>query len=66
MKVVMFQHMMKTPIDKPTIAVLKAFTLPKYSGARNSALAPKLFISEPFTTLNKTTQKIKSIWYFLK
>src|SRR5690349_3055919 len=65
-KVVMFQHMMNTPTNRPSMAVLNALTSPRYSGARNKALAPKDFIKEPLTTANKTTQNTNRIWYFLK
>jgi hypothetical protein len=66
MKVVMFQHIIKTPMAIPIIAQLMELTLPRYSGARNKASAPKLFIKELATTLNRITQKISSTWYFLK
>jgi hypothetical protein len=46
MKVVMFQLMKNTPIVIPTNAVLKAFTLPIYSGTKNKESAPK-FLSNP-------------------
>ena len=39
-KVVMFQLIIKTPSATPTMAALSAFTLPKYSGEKNSASAP--------------------------
>ena len=39
-KVVMFQLIIKTPRATPTMAALKAFTLPKYSGEKKSASAP--------------------------
>ena len=41
--VVTFQLVIKMPSDTPTIAALNAFTLPKYSGAKNKASAPKVF-----------------------
>lgn len=65
-KVVMFQHIMNTPIAIPIIAKLIEVTFPKYSGAKNKASAPKLFIKPLFTTLNIKNQKINSTWYFLK
>ncbi len=65
-KVVMFQHMINTPTDMPTIDAPIAFTLPKYSGDKKSASAPKLFIKLPLTMLKSNTQKIRSTWYFLK
>jgi hypothetical protein len=64
--VVIFQHIIKTPIDMPINPVLIAFTLPKYSGARNKALAPNVFIKTPLTTLKRITQNKSSTWYFLK
>jgi hypothetical protein len=64
--VVTFQHIMKTPIAMPIIAKLIDVTFPKYSGARNRASAPKLFIKLLFTTLNMRIQKINMNWYFLK
>lgn len=66
MKVVMFQHMIKTPIDIPTMAQLIELTLPRYSGARNSASAPKLFMNVLLTTLNMMNQIASKTWYFLK
>src|SRR6476469_7440424 len=39
-KVVMFQLIINTPTAKPTIAMLSAFTLARYSGARKRELAP--------------------------
>ncbi len=65
-KVVIFQHMIKTPMDMPNNPVLIAFTLPKYSGARNKALAPKVFIKAPLTTLKSIAQNKSNTWYFLK
>jgi hypothetical protein len=41
MKVVIFQLIKNTPIVIPTNAVLKAFTLPIYSGTKNKESAPK-------------------------
>ena len=58
--VVMFQHMIKTPMVMPMIEAPIAFTLPKYSGERKSASAPKLFIKLPLTMLKSSTQKISS------
>src|ERR1700750_1945309 len=66
MKVVMFQHMINTPIEIPMMAALIEFVLPRYSGARKSASAPKLFMKLLFTTLNMNAQKMISTWYFLK
>jgi hypothetical protein len=64
--VVMFQHIIKTPIATPIKAALKKFTSPKYSGARNRALAPNVFIKEPSTTPKSSSQNNNKTWYFLK
>jgi hypothetical protein len=64
--VAIFQLMMNMPIDAPTIAMLNAFTLPKYSGPRNSESAPNVFMKEPFTTLNSMNQNTSNTWYFRK
>ena len=64
--VVMFQLIINTPTAIPISAVLSEFTLPKYSGARNNASAPKDFMKLPFTTLNIRAQKMRNTWYFLK
>ena len=66
MNVVTFQHIINTPIDMPMMAALMEFTLPKYSGARKSALAPNVFMKLPPTAPKRMTQKIISTWYFLK
>ena len=58
--------MINIPTDMPTMAELKEFTLPRYSGARNRESAPKVFINVPFTVLNKINQNTNSTWYFLK
>ena len=65
-KVAMFQLMMNMPMDMPTIADARAFTFPKYSGARYNESAPNVFMSEPLTALNSINQNISSTWYFLK
>jgi hypothetical protein len=61
-----FQLMMNIPTAAPTIAELKEFTFPRYSGARNSESAPNVFIKLPFTVLNMMNQNNNSTWYFLK
>jgi hypothetical protein len=61
-----FQLMMNILMDAPTMAELKELTLPRYSGARYSESAPKVFIKEPFTVLNSTNQNSSNTWYFLK
>src|SRR5688572_12324022 len=66
MKVVMFQLMMKTPSAAPTMAVLMAFTFPRYSGDRKRELAPKVTMNEPLTVLNRRNQNNSSTWNFLK
>ncbi len=65
-KVEIFQLMMNIPMDMPTIAEASAFTLPKYSGPRYSESAPKDFMNEPLTVLNKIYQNTSNTWYFLK
>ena len=65
-KVVMFQLIIKTPIEKPTIAVLKKVTSPKYSGARKRELAPNVNIKPPATVENRIYQKIRNTWYLRK
>ena len=64
--VVTFQHMIKTPIAIPIMAALIEFTFPKYSGAKNKALAPKVFIKPPSAILKRMNQKTSSTWYFRK
>jgi hypothetical protein len=64
--VVMFQHIMNTPMEIPIIAALIEFTLPKYSGAKNKALAPKVFMKLPLTMAKSIYQKTSITWYFLK
>src|SRR5205085_1375073 len=64
MKVAIFQLMMNIPMDAPTSPELIKFTSPRYSGARKSESAPKVFIKEPFTVLNSTNQKRRMTWYF--
>ena len=64
--VAIFQLMINIPIDAPTIAALIELTFPKYSGAKKSESAPKVFIKEPFTVLNRINQNTSNTWYFLK
>src|ERR1700689_1617092 len=64
-KVVIFQPIIKTPVAAPTTPALMLFTLPKYSGARNNAYAPKDCINPPLMVLNNTYQKINNTWNFL-
>lgn len=54
--VAIFQLIINMPMEAPTIAMLNAFTFPKYSGPRKSESAPKVFMKEPFTTLNSMNQ----------
>jgi hypothetical protein len=56
MNVVIFQLMMKTPIDAPTIPALKAFTFPRYSGKRKRAFAPKERRKPPLIVLKRIYQ----------
>jgi hypothetical protein len=65
-KVVMFQLIINIAMEKPTIAALRAFTLPIYSGPRNNELAPKLFMKVPLTVLKRINQKMRNTWYFRK
>jgi hypothetical protein len=58
--------MINIPTEIPTMAELKEFTLPKYSGARKRESAPKVFIKLPFTVLNIINQNSNNTWYFLK
>jgi hypothetical protein len=62
----MFQHIINTPMEMPIIAALMEFTLPKYSGARNNALAPKVFMKLPLVAAKSIYQKTSITWYFLK
>jgi hypothetical protein len=64
--VVIFQHIMNTPIEMPIIAALSEFTFPRYSGARKRASAPKVFMKELPTVLKRIAQNKSSIWYFRK
>ena len=63
--VVIFQLIIKTPVAAPTTPALMLFTLPKYSGARNNAYAPKDSIKPALTVLNKMYQKNNNTWNFL-
>jgi len=62
----MFQLITNIPVVIPTIAAAAPFTFPKYSGARNSASAPKVFMKFPVIVAKSITQKISSTWNFLK
>jgi hypothetical protein len=53
-------------MDNPMIDALIALTLPRYSGERKRASAPKDFMKLPLTTVNINSQKISNTWYFLK
>jgi hypothetical protein len=66
MKVVIFQLIIKTPAATPVIAAPAAFTFPRYSGARNNALAPNIFIKFPVSVKKRMNQKISNTWAFLK
>src|SRR3982750_4212542 len=65
-KVVIFQLIIKTPMAMPTIAAPNAFTLPKYSGEKNNASAPKFFMNPLLIVLTNTIQNTSNTWYFLK
>jgi hypothetical protein len=58
--VVMFQLIINIPVATPVMAAPAAFTLPRYSGARNNALAPKIFIKLPVTKRKRINQKMSS------
>jgi hypothetical protein len=62
----MCQLIINIPTAMPTSAAPAAFTLPKYSGARNNASAPKFFIKLPLIVLNKISQNSNKTWNFLK
>ena len=64
--VVTFQLIIKTPIAMPVIAAPNAFTLPKYSGTKNKASAPKFFMKPLLTVLASKYQNTSNTWYFLK
>jgi hypothetical protein len=64
--VVIFQLIINTAIAIPTRAALAAFTFPKYSGARNKALAPKFSIKCPSIVLNRIAHNNNKTWNFLK
>ena len=66
MNVVIFQLIINIPVATPVMAALAAFTFPKYSGARNNALAPNIFIKCPVTVKKRMHQKISNTWAFLK
>ena len=65
-KVVIFQLIMKMPIEAPTMAAPAGLTEPRYSGARKRESAPNDFIKPLATTLNKRYQKIRSTWNFFR
>jgi hypothetical protein len=64
--VVMFQLMMKMPTQTPVMAAPAAFTLPKYSGARNKVLAPNVSIKFPEIVRKRMNHKINNTCDFLK
>jgi hypothetical protein len=61
MKVVIFQLIKNTPIVIPTNAVLKALTLPIYSGTKNKESAPKFFSNPLLIVLVKIAQITNNI-----
>src|ERR1700757_227431 len=66
MKVVMFQLIKNTPMATPMIAALNAFTLPRYSGTKNKASAPKLCIKPLLMVLASNNQNSSMTWYLRK
>jgi hypothetical protein len=66
MKVVIFQLIMNTAVAAPTMEALSAFTCPRYSGAKNSELAPNVCMKCPLTVLKRRNQNNNSTWNFLK
>jgi hypothetical protein len=66
MNVVIFQLIMKIPVAMPVMAAPAAFTLPRYSGARNKVLAPKNSIKFPETVRKSISHKINNTCDFLK
>src|SRR5688572_31259483 len=66
MNVEIFQLMINIPMAMPTIAELIEFTFPRYSGARKSESAPKVFMKLPLTVLKRMNQNTNNTWYFLK
>ena len=65
-KVVMFQLMIKVATVKPTILVLSAFTLPRYSGASINEFAPYGFRKFPVTVAKSIYQESSITWYLRK
>jgi len=65
-KVVIFQLMIKMPVAIPVIAAPAAFTFPRYSGARNNPLAPKISIKFPVRVKKRISQKNNNTCDFLK
>src|ERR1700712_933392 len=66
MKVVIFQHIIKTAKAIPTKAELNTFTASKYSGERYNSVRPYCCKNEPFTMANSRYQNTNNTWYFLK
>ena len=64
--VVTFQLIIKTPNAPPTITAPNTFTLPKYSGAKNKASAPKVFKKPLLIVLTSKYQNTSNSWNFLK
>ena len=61
LKVVIFQLIKNTPIVTPINAVLKAFTLPIYSGTKNRESAPKSFSNPLLSVLVNIAQMSSNI-----
>jgi hypothetical protein len=65
-KVVTFQLIIKTPNATPVNKAPHIFTLPRYSGEKNKASAPKFFKKPLLIVLASMYQKKRSIWNFRK
>ena len=64
--VVTFQLMTNTPNATPVNKAPHKFTLPRYSGEKNNASAPKFFKKPLLMVLTSMNQKKSNIWNFLK
>jgi hypothetical protein len=66
MNVVIFQLIIKIPVATPVMAAPAAFTLPRYSGARNNVLAPKNSMKFPEMVRKRISHKTSNTCDFLK
>ena len=64
--VVTFQLIINTPNATPVNNAPHKFTLPRYSGEKNNASAPKFFKNPLLMVLANMNQKKSNIWNFLK